>query len=222
MDRTHNLPVERRTLYNWAIAAPAKCSSPMPRCHVMLSCAVIGVARGAKGAIPPQILRKYSHFVFWEAFLQTKLCYSRKSKHFGPPNFWAGYATVCSWDVTEEPTIREKELKASLDVYLPWFHAKPFLSDFERKDKINCEQPEPQRLLICCQMSACYSAVESLSFVQWTFEWDGGNGFVCREGCRKWGTIAPQVNVLAKHWFQDKHRGTSAYWIWPRFWKNFW
>ena len=32
----------------------------------------IGVARGAKGPWPPQIFRKYSHFVFWEAFFQTK------------------------------------------------------------------------------------------------------------------------------------------------------
>ena len=29
----------------------------------------IGVVRGAKGAMPPQIFRKYSHFVLWEAFL---------------------------------------------------------------------------------------------------------------------------------------------------------
>jgi len=39
---THNLPIERRTLYHWAIAAPAKYSSPMPRCQdvQLLWCAV--------------------------------------------------------------------------------------------------------------------------------------------------------------------------------------
>jgi len=32
----------------------------------------IGVARGAKGAMAPQIFRKYSDFVLWETFFQTK------------------------------------------------------------------------------------------------------------------------------------------------------
>ena len=50
----------------------------------------------AKGAISPQIFRKYSHFVLWEAFFLAKYCYSAKIKHFGPPNFWAGYATARS------------------------------------------------------------------------------------------------------------------------------
>jgi len=36
----HNLAVERRTLYHRAIATPAKCSSAVPRCQVMLWCAV--------------------------------------------------------------------------------------------------------------------------------------------------------------------------------------
>jgi len=48
---------------------------------------------GQRGHGPPQIFRKYSHFVLWEAFFQTKCCYSPKIKRFGPPNFWAGYAT---------------------------------------------------------------------------------------------------------------------------------
>jgi len=37
---SHNLPIERRTLYHWAIAAAAKSSSPMPTCQEMLWCAV--------------------------------------------------------------------------------------------------------------------------------------------------------------------------------------
>jgi len=48
---------------------------------------VIGVARGGKGAMPPQIFRKYSHFVLWEAFFQTKYCYSPKIKHLAPQKF---------------------------------------------------------------------------------------------------------------------------------------
>jgi len=38
---SHNLPIERRTLNHWAIAAPTKSSSPMPRCQVMLWCQVM-------------------------------------------------------------------------------------------------------------------------------------------------------------------------------------
>jgi len=32
----------------------------------------IGVARGGKGSMVPQIFGKYNHFVPWKAFLQTK------------------------------------------------------------------------------------------------------------------------------------------------------
>jgi len=120
VDRTHNLPVERRTVYHWASSARAKSSSPMPRCQVMLRCAV--------GAL----LRNQRH---------------------------------------------EKKNQASFD-YLPWFHAKPFLSDFERRGNISRQQPEPEHLLVC------------LSFVQQTFEWYGGDGFVWRGKCRDWGTTA--------------------------------
>ena len=35
---THNLPLQRRTLYHWVIAAPAKSSSPMPRCQENAIC----------------------------------------------------------------------------------------------------------------------------------------------------------------------------------------
>jgi len=40
VNRTHNLLIERRTLDHAAIAAPAKSTSPMPGCQVMLWCAV--------------------------------------------------------------------------------------------------------------------------------------------------------------------------------------
>jgi len=38
--------------------------------------------------------------------------------------------------------------------------------------------------------------MSSLSFVQRTFDWDGGNVFVWEGRCRDWGTVAPQVNVI--------------------------
>ena len=44
----HNLPIERRTLYHWAIAAPAKSSSAMPRCQEMLWCAVGALLRNQR------------------------------------------------------------------------------------------------------------------------------------------------------------------------------
>jgi len=44
--------------------------------------------RGPKGPCPPQMFRKYSHFVLWEAFFQTKWCYLPKFNHFVPPIFF--------------------------------------------------------------------------------------------------------------------------------------
>jgi len=41
--------------------------------HVFLNIVAIGVARGRqRGHAPKKIFLKYSHFVFWEAFFQTK------------------------------------------------------------------------------------------------------------------------------------------------------
>jgi len=51
-----------------------------------------------KEAMPPQRFRKYSHFVLWEAFFQTKLFNSPKIKHFAPLNFWDVYATGPTWN----------------------------------------------------------------------------------------------------------------------------
>jgi len=44
---THNLPIERRTLYDWAIATPAKSSSPMLGIRIML-CAVGALLRNQR------------------------------------------------------------------------------------------------------------------------------------------------------------------------------
>jgi len=75
-------------LKKWGEASPVSCSNYF----AFLSGGCIGVARGTKGAMAPQIFGKYSDFVLWEAFFQIK-CYSPKIKHFAPPNFWAGYTT---------------------------------------------------------------------------------------------------------------------------------
>jgi len=32
------------------------------------------------------------------------------------------------------------------------------------------------------------------------------------------GTQLPPSTCIKKPWFQDKHWGTSAHWIWPRLW----
>ena len=145
-----HLSIETRSLYHWATAAPAKYSSPMPRCHAILWCAM---------------------------------------------------------GVTEEPTIREKRLS------WPWLFtvilSKAFLNRFWEKGQYKLRTTGALLLLVCGRMS-------SLSFVQKTFDWGGGNIFVWRVRCRDWVTIAPQVSVLRKPWFKDKHWGSLAHWIWPR------
>jgi len=40
--------------------------------------------------------------------------------------------------------------------------------------------------------------MSSISFVLWTFDWDGGNGFVWRGSCKDWGTFAPQLSMSKK------------------------
>jgi len=56
-----------------------------------------------RGRFPPNFWKKKTFFVLWEAFFQTKECYSPKIKYFVIPqifwpltNFWPGYATA-SW-----------------------------------------------------------------------------------------------------------------------------
>jgi len=56
----------------------------------------------------------------------------------------------------------------------------------------------------------------SLSFIQRIFDWGGENGFGWTGRCRDWRTIAPQVSMSKKTWFQDKHQGTLANWVWHR------
>ena len=48
VDRTHNLPLERRTVYYWPSSARAKSSSPMPKCQVMIRCAVGALLRNQR------------------------------------------------------------------------------------------------------------------------------------------------------------------------------
>jgi len=45
-------------------------------------------------------------------------------------------------------------------------------------------------------MFATRGEMSSLSFVQGTFDWGGGNGFGSRGRCRDWEIIAPQVSML--------------------------
>jgi len=42
----------------------------------------------------PKCLAIILIFVLWEAVTHTKFCCSPEIKHFGPPNFWSGYATA--------------------------------------------------------------------------------------------------------------------------------
>ena len=53
----------------------------------------IGVARGDKGTMPPQIFRKYSHLCFERRFSKQNNVIRLKSNILAPPNFWVGYAT---------------------------------------------------------------------------------------------------------------------------------
>ena len=55
----------------------------------------IGVAKGGpKEPWPPNIFRKFSHFVLWEAFSKQNSVIRLKSNILVPPNFWADYVTV--------------------------------------------------------------------------------------------------------------------------------
>jgi len=41
--------------------------------------------------------------------------------------------------------------------------------------------------------------MSSLSFVLWTFDWDGVIGFVWRGRYKDWGAVTPQGTVLSKN-----------------------
>jgi len=68
--------------------------------------------------------------------------------------------------------------------------------------------------------------MSTLSFVQMAYDRNGRNGLSGEEGVGNGGTMAPQVSVSKKPWFQDKLWGTLAHWIWPRLLSkhfiNFW
>ena len=60
-------------------------------------CAPTGVARGSRGAMPPPIFRKHSHFVLSFAFRRFDKqngVIRLKSNILAPQNFLASYATV--------------------------------------------------------------------------------------------------------------------------------
>jgi len=57
------------------------------RCYQYLG--GIGVARRAKGGMPPRIFRKYSHFVLWEAFLKKNSVIPLKSNILAAHKFLA-------------------------------------------------------------------------------------------------------------------------------------
>jgi len=111
---------------------------------------------------------------------------------------------MCRWNMAKHRTIGEK--RASFD-YSPWFHAEPFVLDFEWRGNINIELPDQWRLLVCGQLSY-------LCFVQRIFDWGERSGFGWRGRWRDWRKIAPKY-VKKKSWFQNKYWGTLTNWIWP-------
>ena len=134
----------------------------------------------------------------------------RPNEMFVANAYVSGDVMMFRWRVAKESTIGEKRLS------YPWiFDAISCRALFNRFSKEGAYKP---RNNIPDQWCLLKTAIKSfLSFVLRTFDWDGTNGFVCRGRCRDWGAIAPQVSVLWKTWFHDKHRGTLAHWIWPIF-----
>jgi len=60
--------------------------------------ALIGVARGANGAMPPKkIVENIVILCFEGSFSQKNSVICLKSNILAPPNFFAGYATACSY-----------------------------------------------------------------------------------------------------------------------------
>jgi len=118
----------------------------------------------------------------------------------------SGDVMMCSWGVwgTNDTW---KRIKLALTIYRD-FMKSSFIRFWEER------QCKPQTTG-ALSFASLPSNVISF-FVQRTFEWDGRNGFVWRGRCRDWGTIAPQVRLLKKPWFQDKHWSTLGHWIWPR------
>jgi len=63
----------------------------------------IGVARGAKGAMRPQIFRKVI-LCFERRFSKQNSVIRLKSNILATPKFWAGYASVCYHCRTGQPS----------------------------------------------------------------------------------------------------------------------
>jgi len=92
------------TILGWNYSnVEQKLLSPRKTSYSIHQAVDIGVATGSqKCHCLPKIFEKYSHFVLWDAFFQTKQCYSANMKKIPPlnffappPNFCGGYATGC-------------------------------------------------------------------------------------------------------------------------------
>jgi len=117
----------------------------------------------------------------------------------------SGDVVMCRWGVTEEPTIGETVLS-----WL-WLFTGSSCNAFyirlweERKYKLR-----NTRALMFASLQSHGISLFKWLWLRW-WKW------LCLERKVKgWGTIAPQVSVLKNHWFQGKHWGTLAHWIWPR------
>jgi len=84
---------------------------------------------------------------------------------------------MCSWGVTEKPTIREKGLSSDF--------VQKFFIRFWEEEQYKPKTTGALTLLVCGRML-------SLSFVQRTFDWDGGNGFSGKEGVETGAQLAPK------------------------------
>jgi len=120
---------------------------------------------------------------------------------------------MCSWSVTEEPTIREKGLS------YPWLFIvisyKAFFIWFWEEMQF--------KLRTTVALTFANLPQNVISFLCSPGLWLGWRKwFVWRGRCRKRGT----VSVSKKPWFQDKLWGTLAHWIWLRhlskYFINFW
>ena len=124
------------------------------------------------------------------------------SESFDLSNKWANSPNVWAKKLPCFSTINP-----SSGNYLLWFHAGPFLPNYEWRSNINLELPDQRRLLVCSRRLSP-SFVETTSYWVWRRRWG------------KWGTLASQVCMSKTSWFQETHWGIFAHWIWPTVWEG--
>jgi len=112
---------------------------------------------------------------------------------------------MCRWSVAKDRTIAEKILSYSLD-YLPWFHAGPFVLDFEWRGNKTSNYWISD---ICQSAIECHLFVLFKGFLTWVRE----VAMAGEEGGGIGGKLPP--SMMKKPWFQKKHWGTLTNWIWP-------